>query len=194
VGAAGAGPSCRTRLEHVRPGEAAGGQPPWTCPGGDVFFNMCITWGVVGPLRMFGCLGRYTKINYFLLAGQARQHAGAVRRNGDGAAGVASELPHVGLLFNYVVYRRYKGWWARHNYVLSTGVAYMGIVSYAVLQSGGVNGGHCALARRPTTPGVRAPVCLEHRAVRLCRMTGGIAVSTRVKPSGLEGKAKTTRA
>ncbi|KAL6661184.1 hypothetical protein ACP70R_000568 [Stipagrostis hirtigluma subsp. patula] len=81
----------------------------------------------------------------------------------------------VGLAFNYVVYRRYKGWWARHNYVLSAGldagVAFMGIVSYAVLQSRGVNGvdwwglqvdDHCALARCPTAPGVSAPGCPVH--------------------------------
>lgn len=33
---------------------------PWTCPGDDVFCNASITWGVVGPLRMFGRLGLYS--------------------------------------------------------------------------------------------------------------------------------------
>lgn len=42
---------------------------PWTCPGDDVFYNASIIWGVVGPLRMFGRLGLYAKMNYFFLAG-----------------------------------------------------------------------------------------------------------------------------
>ncbi|RLM61418.1 oligopeptide transporter 1-like [Panicum miliaceum] len=174
---------------------------PWTCPGDDVFFNASIIWGVVGPLRMFGRLGRYAKMNYFFLAGAlAPVPFWAASRAFPGSAwapwlrlvnmpvllGATGMMPParsvnylmwgaVGLAFNHVVYRRYKGWWARHNYVLSAGldagVAFMGIVSYTVLQSRGVNGvdwwglqvdDHCALARCPTAPGVRAPGCPVH--------------------------------
>jgi hypothetical protein len=39
------------------------------------------------------------------------QHVGAAWRNRDDAAGVVGELSHVGLLFNYVMYQRCKGWW-----------------------------------------------------------------------------------
>ncbi|KAG0475538.1 hypothetical protein HPP92_015224 [Vanilla planifolia] len=42
---------------------------PWTCPGDDVFYNASIIWGVVAPLRMFGRLGLYSKLNYFFLVG-----------------------------------------------------------------------------------------------------------------------------
>uniref|UniRef100_A0A0E0LWA7 Oligopeptide transporter n=1 Tax=Oryza punctata TaxID=4537 RepID=A0A0E0LWA7_ORYPU len=168
---------------------------PWTCPGDDVFFNASIIWGVVGPLRMFGRLGHYAKMNYFFLAGAlAPVPVWALSRafpdkawiklvNMPVLLGATGMMPParsvnylmwgaVGLAFNYVVYRRYKGWWARHNYVLSAGldagVAFMGILSYAVLQSRGVNGvnwwglevdDHCALARCPTAPGVSAPGC-----------------------------------
>ena len=174
---------------------------PWTCPGDDVFFNASIIWGVVGPLRMFGRLGLYSKMNYFFLAGAlAPVPFWAVARAFPDSAwapwlrlvnmpvllGATGMMPParsvnylmwgaVGLAFNYVVYRRYKAWWARHNYVLSAGldagVAFMGIVSYAVLQSRGVNGvdwwglqvdDHCALARCPTAPGISAPGCPVH--------------------------------
>ncbi|CAO2202324.1 unnamed protein product [Urochloa humidicola] len=174
---------------------------PWTCPGDDVFFNASIIWGVVGPLRMFGKLGLYAKMNYFFLAGAlAPVPFWAAARafpdspwapwlrlvNAPVLLGATGMMPParsvnylmwgaVGLAFNHVVYRRWKAWWARHNYVLSAGldagVAFMGIVSYAVLQSRGVNGvdwwglqvdDHCALARCPTAPGVRAPGCPVH--------------------------------
>ncbi|KAL6661181.1 hypothetical protein ACP70R_000565 [Stipagrostis hirtigluma subsp. patula] len=160
---------------------------PWTCPGDSVFFDSSIIWGVVGPLRMFGRLGLYSKMNYFFLAGAlAPVPFWALSRAFPATAPWArlvNMMPParsvnflmwgaVGFVFNHVVYRRYKGWWARHNYVLSAGldagVAFMGILSYAVLQSRGVNGvkwwglqvdDHCTLARCPTAPGVRVPGC-----------------------------------
>lgn len=42
---------------------------PWTCPLDHVYYNASIIWGVVGPFRMFGRLGRYFKMNYFFLGG-----------------------------------------------------------------------------------------------------------------------------
>ncbi|RWR84906.1 oligopeptide transporter 1-like protein [Cinnamomum micranthum f. kanehirae] len=42
---------------------------PCTCPGDDVFYNASIIWGVVGPLRMFGRLGLYIRMNWFFLIG-----------------------------------------------------------------------------------------------------------------------------
>lgn len=30
----------------------------------------------------------------------------------------------VGIFFNYYVFRKYKGWWARHTYILSAGFGY----------------------------------------------------------------------
>ena len=114
---------------------------PWTCPGDDVFFNASIIWGVVGPLRMFGRLGRYARMNYFFLAGAlAPVPFWALSRAFPGSAwapwirlvnmpvllGATGMMPParsvnylmwgaVGLAFNHVVYRRCKAWWARHN-------------------------------------------------------------------------------
>jgi OPT family oligopeptide transporter len=141
---------------------------PWACPADSVFFNASIIWGVVGPLRMFGHLGRYAKMYcFFLIGALAPVPFWALSRTFPATApwvrlvnmpvllGATASMPParsvnylmwgaVELLFNYVVYRRYKGWWARHNYVLSAGldagVAFMGIVSYAVLQSQCIDG------------------------------------------------------
>ena len=42
---------------------------PWTCPNDEVFYNASIIWGLVGPARMFGKLGLYSKMNWFFLLG-----------------------------------------------------------------------------------------------------------------------------
>lgn len=78
----------------------------------------------------------------------------------------------VGIFFNLYVYRRYKGWWVRHNYILSAGldagVAFMAILSYFALQVKDINGiqwwglelgDHCPLAKCPTAPGIVADGC-----------------------------------
>ncbi|KAG6382491.1 hypothetical protein SASPL_157837 [Salvia splendens] len=53
----------------------------------------------------------------------------------------------VGILFNLVVYQRYKGWWARHNYILSegldVGVGFMGTLLCSIMASLGLAGGGC---------------------------------------------------
>ncbi|KAK1353131.1 hypothetical protein POM88_052969 [Heracleum sosnowskyi] len=117
---------------------------PWTCPGDDVFYNASIIWGVVGPQRMFGNLGLYSKMNYFFLFGilapfpvwilskiYPEKRIGLVNMpiliSGAGAMPPARAVNYicwlsVGLFFNFVVYKRYKAWWARHNYILSTGL------------------------------------------------------------------------
>ncbi|XP_072970553.1 oligopeptide transporter 1-like [Typha angustifolia] len=133
---------------------------PWTCPGDDVFYNASIIWGVVGPLRMFGKLGLYSKLNYFFLLGLlspipvwllARLYPDkewikliSMPILLGGASGL---LPArsvnfimwgiVGILFNYFIYNRYKKWWLRHNYVLAAaldaGIAFMGVLTFLAL-------------------------------------------------------------
>ncbi|ONK69349.1 uncharacterized protein A4U43_C05F21930 [Asparagus officinalis] len=78
----------------------------------------------------------------------------------------------MGMLFNIVVYRRFKGWWARHNYVLSAaldaGVAFMAILTYFALGIKDINGiewwgldldKQCPLANCPTAPGIKVDNC-----------------------------------
>ncbi|XP_068641580.1 oligopeptide transporter 1-like [Aristolochia californica] len=168
---------------------------PWTCPGDDVFYNASIIWGVVGPLRMFGRLGHYPRMYYLFLIGALAPLPGWVlsRRyptikwfgliNMPIALGATGQMPAakavnyvcwgvVGFFFNFVVYKRYRAWWARHNYVLSAGldagVAFMAILTYVTLQLKDINGiqwwglelgDHCPIAHCPTAPGIVAKGC-----------------------------------
>ncbi|KDP35527.1 hypothetical protein JCGZ_08965 [Jatropha curcas] len=168
---------------------------PWTCPGDDVFYNASIIWGVVGPLRMFGRLGLYSKMNYFFLIGLLSPIVvwGFSRMfpekkwiklinipvilNGTGSMPSARAVNYtswfaVGIFFNFVVYRKYRKWWARHNYILSggldAGVAFLAVLCYFALQVNDINGpewwglqldDHCPLAKCPTAPGIVVEGC-----------------------------------
>jgi hypothetical protein len=44
---------------------------PWTCPNDRVFFDASVIWGLVGPRCIFGALGNYVTLNWFILAGAA---------------------------------------------------------------------------------------------------------------------------
>ncbi|KAM0947884.1 putative oligopeptide transporter, OPT superfamily [Dioscorea sansibarensis] len=168
---------------------------PWTCPGSDVFYSASIIWGVIGPRRMFGNLGVYSNMNYFFLIGllapvpvwlltRAFPEKKWIRLiNMPIIIGATASMPPakavhymtwfvVAYVFNFVVYRKYKNWWARYTYVLSAaldaGVAFMGVVVYFALQSNNVYGldwwgaasdDHCPLATCPTAPGVKVDGC-----------------------------------
>ncbi|KAB1221652.1 Oligopeptide transporter 5 [Morella rubra] len=184
-----------TSVEHIcEPSKLPQGSP-WTCPGDDVFYNASIIWGVVGPLRMFGRLGLYSKMNYFFLIGilaplpvwvlsllfpdqkWIRLVNMPIIFGGAGAMPTAKAVNYVcwgavGIFFNFFVYRRFKGWWARHNYILSAGldagVAFMAILCYFTLQIRDINGmkwwgleldDHCPLASCPTAPGIEVKGC-----------------------------------
>ncbi|CAN1334207.1 Oligopeptide transporter 5, partial [Linum perenne] len=168
---------------------------PWTCPGDDVFYSASIIWGVIGPLRMFTDSGNYPQMNWFFLVGLLAPvpvwllwrkypekkwirliHMPLI------FAATANMPPAkpvhylswgtVGILFNYYIYRKYKGWWARHTYILSAamdaGVAFLGILIYFTLQSKDIYGAewwglqaddHCPLASCPTASGIQVDGC-----------------------------------
>jgi hypothetical protein len=78
----------------------------------------------------------------------------------------------VGIVFNLVVYNRYRGWWVRHNYILSAGldvgVAFSVVLLFFTLQMKNINGptwwglevsDHCPLATCPTAPGIQVEGC-----------------------------------
>ncbi|XP_073107288.1 oligopeptide transporter 1-like [Elaeis guineensis] len=77
----------------------------------------------------------------------------------------------VGTIFNYVVFKKYKGWWARYNYVLSSaldiGAAFVAVLA-SILQVQNVYGiswwglavdDHCPLATCPTEPDIVVEGC-----------------------------------
>ncbi|KAI3898502.1 hypothetical protein MKW92_041619 [Papaver armeniacum] len=168
---------------------------PWTCPSDDVFYNASIIWGVIGPLRMFGALGVYVKLNWFFLIGLLAPVPVCLLTkifpekrwirliNMPVILGATMNMPParainyipwgaVGIFFNCYIYRKYKSWWARHNYILSAGldagIAFMALLAYVTLQSKDINGvdwwgltfdDHCPLATCPTAPGVVAEGC-----------------------------------
>ncbi|KAL3643307.1 OPT superfamily [Castilleja foliolosa] len=184
-----------TTVEHICDPSKLPAGSPWTCPGDDVFYNASIIWGVVGPLRMFGKLGLYPGMNYFFLFGLlaplpvwyfSRKYPEKkwiryinvpILISGAGSMPVAKAVNYmcwfsVGIYFNLYVYRRYRGWWARHNYILSAGldagVAFMATLCYFTLQFYGVDGAkwwglavddHCPLAKCPTARGIRVEGC-----------------------------------
>ncbi|KAG2682626.1 hypothetical protein I3760_11G199900 [Carya illinoinensis] len=184
-----------TNVDHICDISKLPEGSPWTCPGDDVFYNASIIWGVIGPLRMFTKEGIYPGMNWFFLVGFLApfpvwllcryfpEHKWLtlinmpIVINGTGAMPPARAVNYwswgaVGLFFNFYVYRKFKGWWARHNYILSAGldagVAFMGVVVFFALQARDINGpqwwglergDHCPLAACPTAPGVVVKGC-----------------------------------
>ncbi|KAG5254721.1 oligopeptide transporter OPT family protein [Salix suchowensis] len=168
---------------------------PWTCPGSDVFYNASIIWGVVGPLRMFTDKGVYPEQNWWFLIGfLAPIPMWFLQREfpekkwiklihiplilSATSAMPSAKTVHywswgfVGFVFNFIIYRRYKGWWAKHTYILSAaldaGVAFLGVILYFALQSTDIYGpswwgadisDHCPLANCPTAPGIKVKGC-----------------------------------
>ncbi|CAI0378710.1 unnamed protein product [Linum tenue] len=168
---------------------------PWTCPGYDVFYSASIIWGVVGPLRIFNDLGVYPQMNWFFLFGAlapvpiwllSRKYPEKkwirliympVFISGMGGLLPAKPIHFlswgaVGVFFNYYIYRKFKGWWARHTYILSAaldvGIALLGLLLYIALQSKEIYGpqwwgleadDHCPLAKCPTVPGIDVQGC-----------------------------------
>ncbi|CAI0437594.1 unnamed protein product, partial [Linum tenue] len=167
---------------------------PWTCPGYDYFYSTSILWGVIGPHQVLDN-GVYSILKWFFLIGALAPFAIwlLARRFPNkkwiesvhvpiifsGAYGILPARPvhylswaAVGIFFNYYVYRKYKGWWARHTYILSAaldaGVAFMAVMIYFTLQSKNVYGpvwwgleadDHCPLAKCPTVPGIFVDGC-----------------------------------
>ncbi|CAI0437590.1 unnamed protein product [Linum tenue] len=168
---------------------------PWTCPGYDVFYSSSIIWGVVGPLRIFNDRGVYPQMNWFFLLGTLapvpiwllsrkypekkwiRQIYMPVFISSMGGLLPAKPIHYlswgaVGVFFNYYIFRKHKGWWARHTYILSAaldvGIALLGLLLYVALQSREIFGlqwwgleadDHCPLAKCPTVPGIEVQGC-----------------------------------
>ncbi|KAK4744442.1 hypothetical protein SAY87_010754 [Trapa incisa] len=169
---------------------------PWTCPGDNVFYSASIIWGVVGPRRMFVDLGVYPQLYWFFLIGLFSPVIPWLLKlrfpnskwpeyiNMPLILSATSNMPPartlnytswvvVGLFFNLYLYRKFKGWWARHNYILAAGLdaglAFLGIIIFFALQAKEIYGPDwwglrsdsviCPLATCPTAPGVETEGC-----------------------------------
>ncbi|KAL9660066.1 hypothetical protein QQ045_024877 [Rhodiola kirilowii] len=166
---------------------------PWTCPGDHVFYDASVIWGLIGPRRIFGDLGYYSSINWFFLLGvlspllvwlahRAYPDKQWIKLiNMPVLLGATINMPPatavnytswiiIGFLSGYVVYRYYRNWWGRHNYVLSgaldAGLAFMGValylclgMSHVSLEWWGSSPDGCPLASCPTAPGIVVKGC-----------------------------------
>ncbi|KAI0129119.1 OPT family small oligopeptide transporter [Xylariales sp. AK1849] len=132
------------------------GQPAkFSCPNGKAFFSSSIVWGVIGPQRMFGPGSIYHNFNWFWLIGASlpvmiwvatrKLHINFARHlNAPIMLGAMSWLPPAtplsfsswalfGLLFNYVIKNKYKGWWHKYNFVTAAGLDAGLIISTIVI-------------------------------------------------------------
>ncbi|KAA8533571.1 hypothetical protein F0562_030995 [Nyssa sinensis] len=135
---------------------------PWKCPMDRVFYDASVIWGLVGPRRIFGDLGAYSKVNWFFFGGAIAPllvwlaHKAFPEKNWirlihmPVLLGSTSMMPPasavnftswiiVGFLSGFVVFRYKPKLWERYNYVLSAGLdagtAFMSIFLFVALQS-----------------------------------------------------------
>lgn len=116
----------------------------YTCPGASVFFTASVVWGVIGPGRIFGPGGIYSSLQYYWLLGAALPVITwfAARRfprsslrylhwplifGGSGQIPPATVYIYlcwgaVGIFFNGFLKRKFRGWWAKYNYITSAGL------------------------------------------------------------------------
>ena len=113
----------------------------YTCAGAKTFYTASIVWGAIGPKRIFSGDGFYSNLQWFWLVGAivpvltwflARRYPRSIWRyvNIPVVFGGAGWIPPatvyiylcwgiVGVVFNYFIRRRYRGWWLHLNYVTS---------------------------------------------------------------------------
>ncbi|RFU29829.1 hypothetical protein B7463_g6494, partial [Scytalidium lignicola] len=116
----------------------------YTCPGASVFYTASVVWGVIGPARLFGAGAMYSAMQYYWLMGALlpiityyaakRWPSSAIRYlhwpvifSGNGQIPPATVYIYlcwgvVGMFFNGILKRRYRGWWAKYNYITSAGL------------------------------------------------------------------------
>ncbi|KAF7340037.1 OPT oligopeptide transporter [Mycena venus] len=168
----------------------------FVCPSTNVFATASLTWGGIGPARLFSPGGMYNPLLYGFLFGAlapipfyylARRFPLSYWRyinipvfcGGVGAIPAASAYNYAawaltGFIFNYVVRRRHFRWWMRYNYILSAaldaGVAFALIVIFFAVQypKGGtsINWWGEHSLAKYKRRGGRAPPCFRNRDIR----------------------------
>ncbi|EPS39632.1 hypothetical protein H072_6564 [Dactylellina haptotyla CBS 200.50] len=114
----------------------------FTCPNASMFFNASIIWGAIGPERIFGSGRIYSGLMWFFLIGatvpiifyclhrrfpKSFFHRVCWPIIFTGLSLPATPLNYfawgiVGFVFNYHIRKRFFGWWANYNYLLSAGL------------------------------------------------------------------------
>lgn len=116
----------------------------YTCPGGKVFFNASIIWGVIGPGRQFSHGQIYYGLLFFFIVGAITPVINwlvlkkwpnspikwlnwPVFFSGTGNIPPATPYNYasysiVGLIFGGLIKKRFFHWWAKYNYSLSAGL------------------------------------------------------------------------
>ncbi|CAH2354633.1 oligopeptide transporter 1 [[Candida] railenensis] len=116
----------------------------FTCPNGKVFFTASIIWGVIGPGRIFSHGQIYYGLLFFFIIGAVCPIANwlilkkwpnsPVRWLNwpvffSGTAYIPPATPYnygayclTGLMFGYVIKRKFFHWWTKYNYSLSAGL------------------------------------------------------------------------
>ncbi|KAF9580759.1 hypothetical protein BGW38_002460 [Lunasporangiospora selenospora] len=137
---------------------------PFTCPSASLFGASSIVWGVVGPLKFLAPSSMYYPIVWFFFAGflipvpfffLTRKYPNSWFKNVNMAAFMLGGGPYppagtsimptwafIGFIFNFVIKRRYFGWWSKYNYVMSAaldaGVAIAALVIFFALQNNNI--------------------------------------------------------
>ncbi|KAK9455515.1 OPT oligopeptide transporter protein-domain-containing protein [Dipodascopsis uninucleata] len=129
----------------------------FTCPGARTYYSASITWGVIGPKRMFN--GLYPILQWCFLIGAAvalpfwfaRKRWPKYFRLINPAlivGGMWNWAPYnlsymtpgfyLSFIFMYYIKSRYLAWWEKYNYVLSSamdaGVAFCAVVIFFTVQ------------------------------------------------------------
>ncbi|KAI0501112.1 hypothetical protein KFK09_016055 [Dendrobium nobile] len=166
---------------------------PWTCPKYRVTFDASVIWGLIGPTRLFGHHGIYRNLVWLFLIGTLLPVLVwlfsivfpemkwipliNIPVISYGFAGMPPTTPSniaswliTGTIFNYFVFRYWKQWWQKYNYVLSAaldaGTTFMGVLLFFALQNEnrnlkwwGTEIDHCPLASCPIEPGIVVKGC-----------------------------------
>jgi len=113
----------------------------YTCPGGHVFYVASVVWGAIGPKRIFSVGAIYGVMQWYWLLGAllpivtfvlARRWPRSWLRyvhwplmlGGTGNIPPATVYTYmcwavVGIIFNFFIKRRFRGWWMQYNYITS---------------------------------------------------------------------------
>ncbi|KAF9179514.1 hypothetical protein BGZ51_006863 [Haplosporangium sp. Z 767] len=137
---------------------------PFTCPSASLFGASSVVWGVVGPLKFLAPSSLYYPIVWFFFIGfvcpvpfflLSRKYPNSWFKDVNMAAFMLGGGPYppagasimptwafIGFIFNFVVRRRYFGWWSKYNYVMSAaldaGVAISALVIFFALQNNNI--------------------------------------------------------